>query len=113
MAYEDLYKDLEENGASKLYKLAKTRKRRSLDIDQMKFVKDENGEILSEDDDIKKRWKEYFDMLLNTQNRRKVLDRVDKIEGPIETVSEEEVKQQLQKMKKGKATALMSSRLRW
>ena len=104
VAYEDLYKDLEENGASKLYKLAKTRKRRSLDIDQMKFVKDENGEILSEDDDIKKRWKEYFDMLLNTQNRRKVLDRVDKIEGPIETVSEEEVKQQLQKMKKGKAT---------
>ena len=65
----------------------------------MSFVKDENGEILSEDDVIKKIWKEYFDRLLNTQRRRKVLERVNKIEGPIEIVREEEVKQQLQSMK--------------
>jgi len=37
-AYEQLNKDLEENGAKSLYKLAKTRKRRSLDLDRMKFV---------------------------------------------------------------------------
>jgi hypothetical protein len=60
-AYEEVYKDLEENGAKNLYKLAKTRKRRSLDIDRMKFVRDGDGLILSEDGDIKRRWQEYFD----------------------------------------------------
>ena len=69
-AYEKMYKDLEENGAKNLYKLAKTRKRRSLDIDRMNVVKNGNGDILSQDEDIKQRWQEYFDELLNTRNRR-------------------------------------------
>ena len=44
-AYEEVYKDLEENGAKNLYKLAKTRKRRSLGIDRMKFVRNGDGDI--------------------------------------------------------------------
>ena len=102
-AYEEVYKDLEENGAKNLYKLAKTRKRRSLDIDRMKFVRDRDGIILSEDGDIKRRWQEYFDQLLNTKNRREELEEVQQVEGPIALISEEEVKTQLEKMKKGKA----------
>jgi len=43
-AYVQLYKDLEENEAKSLYKLAKTRKRRSLDLEKMKFVKKAKGE---------------------------------------------------------------------
>ena len=99
-AYEEVYKDLEENGAKNLYKLAKTRKRRSLDIDRMKFVRDGDGLILPEDGDIKRRWQEYFDQLLNTRNRREELEEVQQAEGPIALISEEEVKTQLEKMKK-------------
>jgi len=55
-AYEQLYKDLEKNGEKSLYKLAKTRKRRYLDLDRMKFVKDSKGKILSEGEEIKERW---------------------------------------------------------
>jgi hypothetical protein len=69
--YEKLYEDNMENGPKNLYKLAKTRKRRSQDIDRMIFVKDREGKILCADDDIKKRWREYFDKLLNTKNQRK------------------------------------------
>ena len=104
IAYEKMYKDLEENGAKNLYKLAKTRKRRSLDIDMMKFVRSGSGDILSQDEDIKQRWQEYFNKLLNTRNRREELGEVDAVEGPIAQVTEEEVKKQLEKMKTGKAT---------
>ena len=103
-AYEKMYKDLEENGAKNLYKLARTRKRRSLDIDRMKFVKNGNGDILSQDEDIKQRWQEYFDELLNTRNRRDELGEADAVEGPIAEVTQEEVKKQMEKMKTGKAT---------
>ena len=102
--YEKLYEDLKENGPKNLYKLAKTRKRRSQDIDRMIFVKDREGKILCGDDDIKKRWREYFDKLLNTKNRRKDLERNDRIEGPMRPISESEVKIQLEKMKNRKAT---------
>jgi len=98
-----LYKDLEENGAKSLYKLAKTRKRRSLDLDRMKFVKNSEGKILSEGEEIKERWRQYFSLLINTKNKRKELEEADKIEGPISHITREEVKKQLEKMKNGKA----------
>ena len=110
--YEKMYKDLEENGAKNLYKLAKTRKRRSLDIDRMKFVKNGNGDILSQDEDIKQRWQEYFDELLNTRNRRDELGEADAVEGPIAEVTEEEVKKQMEKMKTVKQMDQMHSLLR-
>jgi len=78
-AYEQLNKDLEENGAKSLYKLAKTRKRRSLDLDRMKFVKDSKGKIVSEGKEIKIRWRQYFSLLLNTKNKRKELEEAGKI----------------------------------
>ena len=102
--YEKLYEYLKENGQKSLYKLAKTRKRGSQDIDRMIFVKDRESKILCGDDDIKKRWREYFDKLLNTKNQRKDLQRSDEIEGPMRLISESEVKIQLEKMKNRKAT---------
>jgi len=69
----------------------------------MKFVKDSEGKILSEGEEIKERWRQYFSLLLNTKNERKELEEADKIEGPIPQITREEVKKQLEKMKNGKA----------
>jgi len=102
-AYEQLYKDVEENGVKSSYKLAKTRKRRSLDLVRVKFVKDSEGEIVSECEEIKQRWWQYFSLLLNTKNKRKELEEAGKIEEPIAQITREEVKKQLEKMKNGKA----------
>ena len=41
---------------------------------------------------------------MNTNNRRKDLDRIDRVEGPARLISEVEVKTQLEKMKNRKAT---------
>ena len=43
-------------------------------------------------------------MLLNTENRRKDLDRIERLEGPTRLISEVEVKTQLERMTIRKAT---------
>jgi len=47
--YEDLYKNLEENGPKKIYRLARTRHRKSKDIDRIVFIKNEHVKIRSEE----------------------------------------------------------------
>jgi hypothetical protein len=102
--YEELYKELKSNGPKKIYKLARTRKRRAQDIDRLVFVKDSQDRVLTEDDDIKSRWRQYFEQLLNTKNSKKELQNIEKVEGPIQEVTSAEIKEQLEKMANNKAT---------
>jgi exonuclease III len=103
-AYENLYKELDDNGPQKIYRLAKTRQRRSKDIDILPFVRNEDGKILSNEEDVKRRWRNYFDNLLNTENPRDELAEAEQIQGPIEEISTSEVEHQLERMKNNKAT---------
>ena len=102
--YEEMYEDLKKSGPKNLYKLAKTRKGRALDIDEMIFIKDGEGNIICSDSGIKGRWREYFNKLLNTRNRRKELEEMEKVERPMRPINEEEVVTKLEKMKNRKAT---------
>jgi len=67
-----LYRDLEKNDPKKFYRLARTRQRRSKDINQVVFIKNEQGKIRSEEKDIKERWKEYFKnyLILKREQRK-------------------------------------------
>ena len=103
-ASENLYKELEENGPQIIHRLAKTRSRRSKDIDRMPFVRNQEGNILCDGEEIKNRWRGYFDTLLNTENRRENLDEIATVQGPIEEITTTEVKKQLERMKANKAT---------
>ncbi|XP_046855995.1 uncharacterized protein LOC124449095 [Xenia sp. Carnegie-2017] len=67
------------------------------------FNKDEQGKIVSEDEKIKERWREYFDRLLNTKNNRKELDHLEPVHGPVPEITEDEVRRQLKKMNNNKA----------
>ena len=70
-AYEDLYTKLDSReGIKMVYKLAKTRDRRSKDISDMPFINSLEGQILTVGSDIKLRWLTYFEGLLNTENTR-------------------------------------------
>ena len=63
-AYKELYTKLDtREGAKIIYKLAKSRDRRSRDISDIAYVKDEHGAILTESGKIKQRWKTFFDKL--------------------------------------------------
>ena len=57
-----------------------------------------------EEEEVKQRWKEYFDNLLNRESPRERREtRTEGRERDVEDISGEEVRNGLRKMKKGKA----------
>ncbi|XP_070036878.1 uncharacterized protein LOC142166452 [Nicotiana tabacum] len=67
-AFEWLY---EEPGAiggyKKLYRLSKMREKKARDQDQVKCIKDNDGKVLVDDALIRRRWRMYFQGLLNVK----------------------------------------------
>ena len=102
-AYEELYQKLKtKEGENELFKIAKHRNRQSKDVQQVRAIKSKTGEILMEEN-VKQRWKVYFDDLLNQENpgeRREM--RTKETKRDVEDIFEEEVRTGLRKMKKGK-----------
>ena len=69
-AYKELYEKLEtKKGQNELFKIAKQRNRQSKNVQQVRVIKSKTGEMLMEEQ-VKQRWKEYFDNLLNQENPR-------------------------------------------
>ena len=84
-------------------RMAEIKNRNLADILQAKLMKDREGRTLVDDGDIRKRWGDYFAVLLNMESER--MERsVEPIADPgIEPIAREEVVQALSKMKRGKA----------
>ena len=73
IAMREIYGELEtRNGQKKIYRLAKRRNKATKDFTQIKQIKDGDGCVLSDEKEIKERWKAYFEKLLNEENERKV-----------------------------------------
>ena len=81
-----------------IYKLSKTRERRKRDLTDIAYIKDSNGTILTDEDEIKARWKESFETLLNVENEREELEPTDPVQG-----NDTEIRKQLSKMGRNKA----------
>jgi hypothetical protein len=77
---------------------------------RVKAVKDENGRVLSDPEDVKKRWKDYFDGLYNDANRTddEYLENIAVAENTesIPTLGEDEVEAAINRMKLRKAPGL-------
>ena len=103
-AYEDLYARLEtKENEKELYRLARQRNRAGKDVQHVRVIKDENGNIMVNSEAVLKRWKEYFEKLMNEENNREPrTEEAEVVNEEVNCVSRE-VRNALRRMKKGKA----------
>ena len=104
-AYEELYDKLEtEAGQKELYRLAKQRERAGKDVQLVKVIKDENGVLRSSEEDVRQRWKNYFEKLMNEENEMERRENGgETVSSHVRRITKDEVKAAMKRMKHGKA----------
>ena len=87
-----------------MYRLARLRDRAGKDVQHVRVIKDENGNVMVNSEAVLKRWKEYFEKLINEENNREPrTEEAEMVNKEVNCVSREEVKNALRRMKKSKA----------
>ncbi|XP_068242147.1 uncharacterized protein [Palaemon carinicauda] len=82
---------------------AKGRNKATKDITHIKQIKNADGVVMCSSSDIKGRWKQYFERLLNEENPRSIIVDENPNFGMVRDINREEIKITLSKMKNGKA----------
>ncbi|KAK3546072.1 hypothetical protein QTP70_019989, partial [Hemibagrus guttatus] len=81
-AYDELYTRLDtREGEKDLYRLARQRDRDGKDVQQVRVIKDRDGRVLTSEESVLRRWKEYFEEL------RSVLVPIFKNKGDMQSCS--------------------------
>ncbi|KAK3548418.1 hypothetical protein QTP70_012839 [Hemibagrus guttatus] len=103
--YEELYTRLDtREGEKDLYRLARQRDRDGKDVQQVRVIKDRDGRVLTSEESVQRRWKEYFEELMNEENdREKRVEGVNSVEQKVDKIRKDEVRKALKRMKSGKA----------
>jgi hypothetical protein len=106
--YDGLYQRLGmKEGEKDIYRMAKSRERKTRDIIQVKYIKDVTERLLTKDEDIKNMWQEYFDKLFNEDSESSSIEldiSLDDLNRQfMRRIQESEVKDALKRMKGGKA----------
>ena len=104
-AYDELYEGLDtKEGEKTLYRLARQRHQAGKDIHQVRMMKDKDGNVTTYEESVLRMWKEYYMGLMNEENERERRE-IDgeRVNLEVESVSKEEVMENMQRMKNGKA----------
>ncbi|KAK3541761.1 hypothetical protein QTP86_003520 [Hemibagrus guttatus] len=104
-AYDELYTRLDtREGQKDLYRLARQRDRDGKDVQQVRVIKDRDGRVLTSEESVQRRWKEYFEEMMNEENEReKRVEGVNSVEQKVDKIRKDEVRKALKRMKNGKA----------
>ena len=107
-AYDNLYQRLgTKEGEKDIYRMARIRERKTRDINQIKCIKDGVDRLLVKDEEIKDRWREYFDRLFNGEMEGPTLELDDSFDDTnrrfVRRIREVEIGEALKRMKGGKA----------
>ncbi|KAK3564698.1 hypothetical protein QTP86_024844 [Hemibagrus guttatus] len=87
-AYDELYTRLDtREGQKDLYRLARQRDRDGKDVQQVRVIKDRDGRVLTSEESVQRRWKEYFEELMNEENERgKRVEGVNSVEQKVDKI---------------------------
>ncbi|KAK3527802.1 hypothetical protein QTP86_006872 [Hemibagrus guttatus] len=95
--YDELYTRLDTT-------LARQRDRDGKDVQKVRVIKDRDGRVLTSEESVQRRWKEYFEELMNEENEReKRVEWVNSVEQNVDKIRKDEVWKGLKRMKSGKA----------
>ncbi|KAK3553330.1 hypothetical protein QTP70_000851 [Hemibagrus guttatus] len=103
--YDELYTRLDtREGEKDLYRLARQRDRDGKDVQQVRVIKDRDGRVLTSEESVQRKWKEYFEELMNEENEReKRVEGVNSVEQKVDKIRKDEVRKALKRIKSGKA----------
>ncbi|KAI5618058.1 hypothetical protein C0J50_22647, partial [Silurus asotus] len=103
--YEELYKRLDtKEGEKELYRLARQRDRAGKDVLQVRAIKDGEGNVLTSEKSVLRRWREYFEQLMNEEHHReRRLEDVELVKQDVDRISKEEVRAAIRRMKNEKS----------
>ena len=84
--------------------MARQRDRVGKGVQHLRVIKDENGNVMVNSKAVLKRWKEYFEKMMNEENNRDPrTEEAEVVNEEVNCVSREEVKNTVRRMKKCKA----------
>ncbi|KAK3553841.1 hypothetical protein QTP70_012189 [Hemibagrus guttatus] len=103
-AYDELYTRLDtREGENDLYRLARQRDRDGKDVQQVRLIKDRDGRVLTSEESVQRKWKEYFQLMNEENEREKRVEGVNSVEQKVDKIRKDEVRKALKRMKSGKA----------
>jgi len=90
-----------------LLRMARIRERKTRHINQIKCIKEGTDRLLVKDDEIKSRWREYFDKLFNGENEGTTFELDDSFDDTnrrfVRRFQETDIREALKRMKGSKA----------
>jgi len=86
-----------------VYRVAKQMTKSRQDVAEVNCVKDANGKVLVENDQVKEEWRKCMENLLNEENTWDIATTCENVERPCELIRRDEILKALRMMKKGKA----------
>ena len=110
-AYDDLYQKLSsKEGEKDVYKMARFHDRKTKDLNQVKCIKDVRDQLLVKEEDIKPRWREYFDNMFNGESESTFIQLDDSFDDAnryfVRRIQETAVREAIKRIKGGKTVGL-------
>ncbi|KAK3543292.1 hypothetical protein QTP70_014047, partial [Hemibagrus guttatus] len=93
-AYDELYTRLDtREGEKDLYRLARQKDRDGKDVQQVRVIKDRDGRVLTSEESVQRRWKKYFEELMNEENEREIrVEGVNSVEQKVDKIRKDKVR---------------------
>ena len=89
-----------KEGEKTLYRLARQRHQAGKHVQQVRMMKDKDGNVMTDDESVLRIWKEYYMGLTNVENERERMENDgERVNLEVESVSKEEVRENMQMMK--------------